>query len=196
MGNSKIIYGDTVLIDLTADSVDAASLLKGKTAHDKSGEKITGTCEYDANTSDATAKAGEILTGKTAYVNGVKVTGEMPNRGAVSGKITTKAGTYTIQNGYHDGSGKVEIDSTEQAKIIPGNIKSGVTVLGVEGTYGGEDIKAQSIDATPYTTAQTVMPDEDHDYLSQVNIAAIAYTSTPNSAGGNTITIGTVKPEV
>lgn len=45
MGMSKIIYGKTTLIDLTEDSVDAASLLKGKTAHDKAGDKVDGTLE-------------------------------------------------------------------------------------------------------------------------------------------------------
>jgi hypothetical protein len=58
------------------------------------------------------------LLNKTAYVNGIKVTGSMPNRGAVSGSISTKAGSYSIAQGYHDGSGSVSIDSTEQAKII------------------------------------------------------------------------------
>ena len=46
--------------------------------------------------------------------------------------------------GFHDGSGSVAIDSTEQDKIVPGNIKSGVEILGVTGTYSGEAITAQS----------------------------------------------------
>lgn len=39
---NKVVYGSTVLIDLTNDSVDAASLLKGKTAHNAAGEQIVG----------------------------------------------------------------------------------------------------------------------------------------------------------
>lgn len=194
MGRSKVVYGDEVLIDLTADTVDAEHLLKGKTAHNSAGEVINGTCEFDADTTDATAKAGEILLGQTAYVNGNKLTGEMPNRGAVEGKISTKNGEYVIQNGFHDGSGKVTIEDTEKAKILPGNIKAGVEILGVEGTYGGEDIKAQKKTATPYTTAQSILPDAGFDYLSQVDIEPIAYVETPNAAGGTTVTIGTVKP--
>lgn len=45
MGNSKIVYYGETLIDLTGDTVEAAKLLKGITAHDKKGEKITGTFE-------------------------------------------------------------------------------------------------------------------------------------------------------
>ena len=45
MGNSKIVYYGETLIDLTGDTVEAAKLLKGITAHDKSGTLITGTFE-------------------------------------------------------------------------------------------------------------------------------------------------------
>jgi hypothetical protein len=187
---SKVAYGSKVLIDLTADTVTAAALLSSYTAHGKDGAPITGTCTYDADTGDATAAVAEILTGKTAYVNGVKLAGTMKNNGAVTGTISTKAGVYTIPIGYHDGTGKVSISSTEQAKIIAGNIRSGVTILGVTGTMSGsEDVKAQAKTATPATTAQTVLPDTGYNYLSQVTIAAIPYVESDNSAGGVTVTI-------
>lgn len=189
--NSKVIFNGDVLMDLTGDTVTAASLLKGITAHGKDGAPITGTCDWDAATGDATAAAAEILTGKAAYVKGKKVTGTMPNRGAVAGKISTKAGAYTVPQGYHDGSGKVTIDSTEQAKLIPTNIREGVTVLGVEGTMSGsEDMKPQSKSVTPKASAQTVLPDEDYNCLSQVEVAAIPYAVSDNTSGGKTVTIG------
>lgn len=189
--NSKVIFNGEVLMDLTGDTVTAAQLLKGITAHGKDGAPITGTCDWDAATGDATAAAAEILTGKTAYVKGKKVTGDMPNRGAVAGKISTKAGAYTVPQGYHDGSGKVTIDSTEQAKLIPTNIRNGVTVLGVEGTMSGsEDMKPQSKSVTPKASAQTVLPDEDYNCLSQVEVAAIPYAVSDNTSGGKTVTIG------
>lgn len=191
---NKVIYGNDTLIDLTADTITASDLASGKTAHDRSGAIITGTNTYDADTSDADAVASEILATKTAYVNGSKVTGSMPNRGAVTGSISTVAGTYSIQNGYHDGSGTVGIDSTEQAKIIASNIKDGVEILGVTGTYTGEGVSAQAKTATPYTTQQVILPDSGYDYLSQVTVNAIAYEETDNSAGGKTATIGTVAP--
>ena len=178
-------------MDLTGDTVTPAQLLKGITAHGKDGAPITGTCDWDAATGDATAAAAEILSGKTAYVKGKKVTGTMPNRGAVSGKISTKAGAYTVPQGYHDGSGKVTIDSTEQAKLIPTNVREGVTILGVEGTMSGsEDMKSQSKSVTPKATAQTVLPDEGYNCLAQVEVAAIPCTVSDNTAGGKTVTIG------
>lgn len=194
MAINKVVFGNQTLIDLTADTITPADLQSGVTAHDASGAAITGTSTKDSDTSDATATVGEILSTKTAYVRGTKLTGTMPNNGAVSGVIATKAQEYSVPQGYHDGSGKVKIDTTEQAKIIEGNIKSGVQILGVTGTYTGEAISAQTKSATPYTTAQTILPDSGYDYLSEVDIAAIAYTETPNAAGGVTATIGTVAP--
>ena len=191
MAVSKVIYGGQTLIDLTGDTVTADKLLKGTKAHGADGEPVTGTCEYDANTQDATATAAEILAGKTAYNKGSKVTGTMKNNGAVTGKISTKSGKYTIPQGYHDGSGSVQIDSAEQAKITPDNIRDGVTILGVTGTMSGtEGAKPQAKTVTPTTEEQTVLPDEGYNYLSQVTVAPIPYVESDNSAGGKTVTIG------
>ena len=191
MAYSKVIYGGQTIIDLTADTVTADLILKGATAHGADGEKITGTCEFDANTQDATATAAEILTGKTAYNKGNKITGVMKNNGAVSGKISTKAGKYTVPQGYHDGSGTVQIDATEQAKLIATNIRQGVTILGVTGSMSGsEGVKAQEKIVTPSTEAQTVLPDSGYTHLSQVTVNPIPYTESNNSAGGITVTIG------
>ena len=188
---NKVVLGDgTVLIDLTADTVDASHLLEGYTAHAASGAPVTGTCTFDSDTSDDTLTVAEALSGKTFHARGTAYTGTMPNNGGVTGTISTKAGQYTIPQGYHDGSGKVSISSTEQAKIIAGNIKSGVQILGVTGSYSGESVTAQTKNVTPALTAQTVLPDSGYDYLSQVNVAAIPITYTDNSAGGVTVTIG------
>lgn len=190
---SKVVYGGKTLIDLTSDTVTADKLLSGVIAHDKSGAAITGACTYDADTSDATAASAEILSGKTAYVNKIKVTGEMRNNGAVTGVISKKAEAYSIPIGYHDGAGKVTISSTEQAKIIATNIRAGVSILGVTGTMSGtEGAKAQAKTATPKTTAQTILPDstQGFNYLAQVTVEPIPYNESDNAQGGKTVTIG------
>lgn len=86
---------------------------------------------YDA--SEADAAAGNVLTGKVFIGQNGQDTGSMANNGSTSGTISTKAGTVTIPAGYTSG-GTVSISSTEQAKVIAGNIKSGVTILGVSGS--------------------------------------------------------------
>lgn len=190
MAISKVVYGGNTLIDLTSDTLKADKLLKGYTAHGADGEPITGACTYDSDTQDATAADSEILAGKTAYVKGTKKTGTMKNNGAVTGKISTVAGTYTVPQGYHDGSGKVSIDSTEQAKLIAENIREGVTVLGVTGTMSGtEGANPQAKEVVPSTQEQEILPDSGYNYLSQVTVAAIPYVESENTAGGTTVTI-------
>ena len=190
--NSKVVLASgEVLMDLTSDTVDAAHLLKDYTAHGKDGAPVTGTCTFDSDTTDATAAVGEILATKTAYARGAKLTGTMTNNGGVTGTITTKAQQYTIAQGYHDGSGKVSISATEQAKIIANNIRQGITILGVEGAMSGqEDMNAQAKTATPTFESQVIAPDTGYNCLSQVTVAPITVTYSDNSAGGKTVTIG------
>lgn len=190
MAVNKVIYGSTVLVDLTADTVTADKILTSYTAHDQSGAVITGTCSFDVDSGDATVQVAEMLSGKTAYARGAKLTGSMPNNGAVSLSISTVDDAVTIAQGYHDGSGTVSILEAEKAKLIAANIKQGITILGVTGTL--EPSSAVTVHAktvTPTTTAQTVLPDAGYDYLSQVTVNAIPYVETDNAAGGKTVTI-------
>lgn len=189
MAINKVVYGSNTLIDLTADTVTADKLAKGITAHDKSGVQITGTNDFDSNTQDATAAVAEVLTGKTFYARGSKLTGTMPDNDSISGEISDKNTPYTVPLGYHDGSGTVGIAETEKAKLIGGNIKQGITILGVAGTYSGESVSAQSKQATPTTQQQVIQPDEGYDYLASVTVLAIPYSETENAAGGKTVTI-------
>jgi len=193
-GNNKIIYGGQVLLDISADTVNPSVLLSGYTAHDKTGDAVTGSCTFDSDTTDATASTSDILAGETAYVNGIKLTGDMPNRGALSGVISNVNDSITANAGYYDGSGSIGIDATEKAKIIANNIKDGVQILGVIGTYTGEGVTAQAKTVDAYTTQQVVLPDTGYDYLSQVTVNAIAFSRELNAAGGYTVTIGTVAP--
>lgn len=94
-------------------------------------------------TGDADASGADILTGKTAFGASGSVSGSMANNGSTSGTISTKAGTVTIPAGYTTG-GTVAISSTEQAKVIASNIKSGVTLLGVAGSLSLPSISQDS----------------------------------------------------
>ena len=187
---NKLVVGNEVKFDLTGDTVAPNTLLTGATAHDKSGAQITGTCTYDSDTSDATVAVAEILKDKTAYARGAKIVGTMPNNGAKNYTISN-LNDQTISLGFYDGSGKISIDSAEKAKIIPANIKNGVSILGVQGTMTGqEDLQVQSKTVAPTFAAQTILPDDGYDYLSQVVVSAIPMTESENTAGGLTLTIG------
>lgn len=191
--NSKVVLSNgEVLIDLTADTVVADKLAQGVTAHGKDGAPIVGTNTYDADTSDATAAAAEILSGKTAYVTGNKVTGTMPNQGAKTLNITQKDTGVVIPAGYHDGSGKAQVDPTEAAKLIPANVREGITVLGVTGNMSGsEGMKPQAKVVTPSFVQQQILPDDpEYNCLSQVTVAAIPVAYADNAQGGQTVTIG------
>ena len=188
---NKVILGEETLIDISDTQAVASDVMNGKKFYLKSGQPATGTCNYDANTSDATASAGEILATKTAYVSGAKVTGSMSNRGSVTGTISSRDQQFTIQEGYHDGSGKVAISETERAKLIPSNIRQGITILSVEGEMSGtEDMDIEPAKSvTPTLEAQTVLPATGYDGMAQVNVAAIPVTRTDNAQGGVQVVI-------
>lgn len=190
--NKVVLSSGETLIDLSADTITAARVLKNYTGHDKSGAPIVGTCEYDADTSDATAGDSEILATKTAYVNGVKVTGTMTNRGGVTGTITDVANGYTIPQGYHDGSGTVNLDSTSLTNLIPANVRQGVEIAGITGEMTStEGVNAENKTATPTFSQQVITPTSPtYNYLNQVTVAPIPVTRADNAAGGVTVTIG------
>lgn len=188
---NKVIIGSEVKLDLTQDDITPDKLAYGIKAHDKSGAPIVGSSTFDADTSDANAVAAELLKDKTAYVNGVKVTGTMPNNGAKTLDITNKSTPVTIPTGFHDGSGKAQIAADEQAKLIPANIREGITVLGVTGTMSGsEGMKPQAKNVTPSFTQQEILPDDGYNCLSSVTVAAIPVSYTDNEQGGQTLKVG------
>lgn len=189
---NKVIIGTEVKLDLTNDDVTPDKLASGIKAHDKSGAPIVGTNTYNADTNDATAMAAEILKGKTAYAKGQKLTGTMPNNGAVTLDITDKSAPVTIPMGFHDGSGKAEVAPAEAAKIIPENIRDGITILGVEGTMSGtEGAKPQAKTVTPTFDSQEVTPDSpEYNFLSSVTVNPIPVTYTDNEQGGQTLKVG------
>ena len=106
---------------------------------------------YDTTTANATA--ADILQGKSAFGAAGSISGSMTNNGWMQGGIATVDGHYTIPAGYTSG-GTVSITAGEQAKIVTGNIKAGVTILGVAGKSSVVDTAdATATAATIYTGA-------------------------------------------
>lgn len=101
---------------------------------------------YDA--SGANAVGADIRNGKIAYGASGEVVGTMPENTAGTAYISTKDQEVTIPQGYHSGSGKVAIALAEVAKLIAGNIKSGVTILGQAGSSMVQDTTIGSGAAT------------------------------------------------
>jgi hypothetical protein len=188
--NSKVVLSDgTVLIDLTQDDIKAEHVQKGIKFHDKSGAQQTGTNTKTVDASNVTAEAAEVLDGETFGKGAEVAVGTMPNNSGKDVTVTNKAGT-AIPRGYYDGSSKAAISSEEANKLIPSNIKEGVTILGVTGEFGADDISSQSKEVTPTFEDQQISPDAGYTFLTGVKVKAIPISRTDNSAGGVTVTIG------
>ena len=95
------------------------------------------------DTSDATATSSDILSGKTAYVNGSKITGNITSQGAQT--ITPSTSNQTISSGkYLSGTQTIKGDSN----LVASNIKSGVSIFGVSGNYTGNGTDTSDATAT------------------------------------------------
>lgn len=148
--------------DLDVVTADAGDVLAGKVIVGPDGEPLTGTLALSGNASD-----GQVLSGQTYYNTDAKTkrTGTMPNRGAVNQSLAIN-GSYTIPAGFHNGSGKVTQSvktkgaqtytpgTTNQTiaagqyltgaqtikgdpNLRPENIKKGVSIMGITGSYSG-----------------------------------------------------------
>jgi hypothetical protein len=187
---SKVVLSNgEVLIDLTQDDVRPEHVQKDIYFHDKTGARKQGTNTKTVDASNATAEAAEVLSGRTFGKGAEMQTGTMPDNSGNNVEITSKEGT-SIPKGFYDGSSVAKLSEADLANLIPGNIKEGVNILGVEGDFGADDISSQSKEVTPSFVDQTINPDADITFLSSVTVKAIPVTRTDNNAGGVTVTIG------
>lgn len=89
-----------------------------------------GTAKF-FDTASSDVAAGDILAGKTAYGANGSVSGSMANNGSTSGTIGTKAGTVNIPAGFTSGG---TVSLTNVTDCVSGNILSGKSILGVDGS--------------------------------------------------------------
>ena len=115
LNGTQTIKGDS--------NLTAGNIRSGVKIFNVTGSYAGSSSSGGVDTSDATATAANILSGKTAYVNGSKLTGTMTNNGAVS-KTMTANGSYTIPAGYHNGSGKVTVNVSSSSGSSNNNIEA------------------------------------------------------------------------
>ena len=188
--NSKVVLSNgDVLIDLTQDDVKPEHVQKDIYFHDKTGARKQGTNTKTVDASNATAEAAEVLVGRTFGKGNEMQTGTMPDNSGQSIEISSLGGT-PIPKGYSDGSSVAKLSDAEIAKLVAGNIKEGVEILGVVGEFGADDISSQSKTVTPTFEKQVINPDEGYTFLSSVEVEAIKVDRKDNEAGGVTVTIG------
>jgi hypothetical protein len=159
-------------------------------------EKIyVSNSDYDGEYDITPTLSDQILLTKNKTLdNDILVKAISPNVGTQVGYISSIDTPCAIEYGFHDGNGTVSISEDEKAKIIPSNIRDGVTLLGVEGNMraGTESATSQEKEVTPTFAEQTILPDTDLgiSFLSKVKVKAIPVTRTPNAFGGITVQIG------
>lgn len=189
--NNKItLKTGEVLIDLTQDDIKPEHVQKDIYFHDKTGERKQGTNTKTVDASGATAEASEVLDGRTFGKGNEMQKGTMPDNSGKDIIVASKDGA-SIPVGYSDGSGKARLSDSDIAKLIPGNIKEGVTILGIEGNFGTDDFSAISKEITPTFEEQNFNPADDGvSFYSTIKVNPINVSRQDNEFGGVTVTIG------
>lgn len=185
---------NTIVSGITAQGVTPKS---NSPADIVTAVNTVATNKYNAGvtaTKVGNAGVAHVLTGKTfTNSSGVGLTGTMPNKGAVTGSITTSGGTYTIPAGYHSGSGKVTgptlagLVGTNVTLASAGNLLTGNTAYGKNGTkYTGSMANKGAWTSSPKTSGKVTIPAGYHNgsgYVDTSNVYKKLWTnSNPNTA--------------
>ena len=118
-------YGDTTVTP--AEQTQTLNTAHTAVLEDITVEPIPGRYK---DTSAADFDSGDLLSGKTGYNADGAVVGTMPDNGSVGGVIGTKGGSVTIPEGYTTGG---TVSLTNVGELLPENILSGKSILGIEG---------------------------------------------------------------
>lgn len=159
-------YFDTSTKFLFGKKSDIAPLIKA-------GSTLIGVS--GTYTSDANAAAGHILKDKTAYVNGSKITGTIASKGATTYTPGTSNQTIAASQ-YLSGAQTIKGD----ANLVAGNIKKGVSIFGVTGTYAPTGTNA----GVHVTTTASNMCGNDWQLTAAVGAGTYIVTNTLYSTGG------------
>lgn len=117
---NKVVFGGTTIIDLSSDTITAADLTRGKTAHDKSGNAIVGTND---------GGGGGGATPYTLSVNLDDCTGT----GTFEFSKQMPSGTYTAAKAAYDSGARVDLA-----------LSGGMAVPGIYPTTGTVSLTAQA----------------------------------------------------
>ena len=158
-------------------------------------QTISPTSPYNAFTEvtvdavDATIDSN-IVSGNIK--SGVEILGVTGSVIELNGQTTTVTPTTSQQTitptSPHNGLTEVVVDAVDaniDANIIPGNIKSGVSILGVTGNV--EELNGETLSITPSTSSQTFTPTGVHNGYTQVDVSAVDATIDPDIVPGNII---------
>ncbi len=165
-GNDEVAIAPTEVAKLISDNIKAGVTILGV-----SGATNVIDTTYTGNILQQPASAEDILQSRHAFINGASVSGTLAMRIPVDRTISNYSTVYTFSSGAYASGWTVQISATEQAKIIAGNIKSGVSILGVTGTYGGGGT------ASYYDV-----------YSAVANMDVVSYLQSDTSAWANSLT--------
>lgn len=133
--SSMNVPDDNYIPVIVVNSTDLISLIKTTELGQKLSSLTIGANNY-FNTINSDIESVDILKGKIAYGLNGKIIGTMSNNGELS--FVPSINQQLIPSGYTSGGIIKAVDNTIDSNITPENIKKGVTILGVTGTYTGE----------------------------------------------------------